>query len=340
MKPLVAPPPSRSPWQGFYGTVLGTRRRWWARRAHRLPCPVVSIGNLHFGGTGKTPLTAAVAAHLRDRGRHVAILSRGYGSQGKGVRVVSQGQGPMLGPRIAGDEPVLLASLLPGVAVVVCPDRHRAGQHALERLDHKPDLFLLDDGFSHLPLARDVDILAFPASDPWAGGRLAPGGRLREPLRSVRHADAVVLTGSGPDSVEEAGPALANALHRHGFDGPGFASATRPGTIVAVHGEAPRPGDRVIALAGIARPERFIDAVKAQGFDIARELLFPDHHDYPEATIATIGDALRDTGATAVVTTGKDRVKLQGHLELPLAELPIEAVPATGFFEWLDGRLQ
>ncbi len=336
MSAITAPSPTWSPWQAFYSSVLRIRRRSWARRARRLPCPVISVGNLHFGGTGKTPLTAAVAAHLRDAGRHVAILSRGYGSHGKGVRVVSQGEGPMLGPGIAGDEPVLLAGLLPGVAIVVCPDRHLAGRHALERLHPKPDIFLLDDGFSHLPLARDLDILLFPANEPWAGGRLAPGGRLREPLAAARHADAVVLTGSNEAG---AGPDLADALQRYGFQGPGFSSATEPGTVAAVHGEPPQPGDRVIALAGIARPERFVDAVKTQGFEVVRELLFADHHDYPESTIIAIGDALRDTGATAVVTTGKDRVKLQGHLELPLAELPIKAVPTLDFFDWLDERL-
>src|SRR6185436_4296801 len=192
--PLKAPLPPRSPWQLLYGGAHGLRRRWYRGRAHRLPRPVVSIGNLHWGGTGKTPLVAAAASHLRDRGLAVCILSRGYASRGRGVRVVSTGEGPLLGPLLAGDEPVLLAGELPGVAVVVGPERHEAGMAALRRLPRPPDLFLLDDGFSHLALRRDLDIVVFPAADPFGGGRLFPSGRLREPLAAIARAHAVVLT--------------------------------------------------------------------------------------------------------------------------------------------------
>ncbi|HEX2254119.1 MAG TPA: tetraacyldisaccharide 4'-kinase, partial [Thermoanaerobaculia bacterium] len=166
---LDPPPPPVSPWQLLYGGAHRLRGAWYRRRSRRLPRPVVSVGNLHFGGTGKTPLTAALAAHLRDAGIAVCILSRGYGSRGAGVRVVSTGEGPRLGPEEAGDEPVLLAGELPGVAVVVGADRFAAGSHALDHLTPRPDMFLLDDGFSHLGLARDIDLLAFPAADPFAG---------------------------------------------------------------------------------------------------------------------------------------------------------------------------
>ncbi|HSL81520.1 MAG TPA: tetraacyldisaccharide 4'-kinase, partial [Thermoanaerobaculia bacterium] len=163
-----APPPPRSLWQRLYGAAHRARRRYWAGRAARLPRPVVSVGNLHWGGAGKTPLAAAVAAHLRDRpdaGLRVAVLSRGHGRSEPGrVRTVSTGEGPLLGPAAAGDEPVLLAGELPGVAVVVGADRHAAGRHALAHLDPPPDVFVLDDGFSHVRLARDVDLLAFPAA--------------------------------------------------------------------------------------------------------------------------------------------------------------------------------
>src|SRR3954468_1013700 len=120
---MKAPSPPKSPSQIFYGSVHFLQRRWYRKRAHHLPRPVISVGNLHWGGSGKTPLVAALAAHLRDRGLAVCILSRGYGSRGQGVRLVSAGQGPLLDPLVAGDEPVLLASELPGVAVVVGPDR-------------------------------------------------------------------------------------------------------------------------------------------------------------------------------------------------------------------------
>lgn len=345
---LAPPPPPSSPWQlwqNLYGGAHGLRRRWYRARARRLPRPVLSVGNLHWGGTGKTPLVAAIAARLKDRGHAVAILSRGYASRGRGVRVVSAGDGPLLGPLVAGDEPVLLAGELPGVAVVVSPDRFDAGLHALRRLTPPPELFLLDDGFSHLALHRDLDILAFPAADPWAGGRLPPGGRLREPLRAAARASAVVLTGAEADSRSEradlaaAGAALAQALRPYGYAGPGFASVTRAGRPVLTTGEPLAPGARVFLVTAIARPERFTAAVRKLGFEIVGELRFPDHHRFPAPSLQRIEDAFATSGAAAVLGTGKDRVKLLGRIEAPLAELPIRAEPEPAFWRWLDAEL-
>lgn len=335
---LAVPPPPRSPWQLLYGGAHRLRRAWYRRRARRLPVPVISIGNLHWGGAGKTPLVAAVAARLRDRGLAVGILSRGYGRRDRGVAVVSRGEGPLLPPSRAGDEPVLLAGELPGVAVVVGADRQRAGRHALARLDPRPELFVLDDGFSHLALARDLDLLAFPAADPFAGGRLPPFGRLREPLAAAARADAVLLTGApgnGPSGAE-----LAEALRRHGFTGPGFASAVRAQPARFADGRTLPPGARVVLAAGIARPGRFFDLARAEGFAIARELTFPDHHAYPPKSLRALAAALAETGAEAVLTTSKDRVKLHGKTDLPLAELPVRAEPEPAFWEWLEGRLE
>ena len=338
MARMNAPLPPRSPWQLLYGGAHGLRRRWYARRARRLPRPVVSVGNLHWGGTGKTPLVAALGAHLRDRGLAVCVLSRGYASRGRGVRVVSTGSGPLLGPLVAGDEPVLLAGELPGVAVVVGPDRWQAGEHAFRRLDPRPDLFLLDDGFSHLALARDLDLVVFPAADPFAGGRLFPAGRLREPLAAIARAHAALLTGaSGP----EEGRALAEALRPYGFTGPGFSSVTRPGQprrIAEDRSELP-PGTGVFLVSAVGRPGSFTATVRALGLEIAGELRFPDHHDYPAASLQRIEEGWKASGAEVVLTTSKDRVKLLGRLDLPMAELPVRAEPEPAFWEWLDARV-
>ncbi len=239
---------------------------------------MVSIGNLHWGGAGKTPLVAAVAGHLRDRGLAVCILSRGYASRGRGVQVVSTGGGPLLGPLLAGDEPVLLAGELPGVAVVVGPERYDAGMAALRRLPKPPDLFLLDDGFSHLALARNLDVVAFPAADPFGGGRLFPGGRLREPLAAIARAQAVVLTGA---SSPEDGRELAESLRPYGFTGPGFASFTRPGRprwIGRWTGEAGgdlEAGAKVFLVTAIARPERFVEHRPGAGLRGRRRAALP-----------------------------------------------------------------
>ena len=334
---MKAPPPPTSPWQLLYGGAHRLRRRWYRERARRLPRPVISVGNLHWGGSGKTPLVAALAAHLRDRGLAVCILSRGYGSHGKGVRVVSSGSGPLLDPRVAGDEPVLLAGELPGVAVVVGADRHAAGLEALRRLDPAPDVFVLDDGFSHLALARDLDLVVFPASDPFGGGRLLPSGRLREPLAALSRAQAAILTGA-PD-WDGHGAALAAALRPHGFAGPGFASVTRPSPPRRTGGEELPAGARVLLVTAIARPDAFSALARSLGLAIAGELRFPDHHRYPPASLARIAEAWRATGADAVLVTAKDRVKLLGRLDAPLAELPIRADPEPAFWEWLDREL-
>lgn len=349
------PGPSFSPWQRLYGFLHRLRRRWWKSRARRLPRPVVSVGNLHWGGGGKTPLTAAIARHLVERGVRVAILSRGYGRKKggatvneSGVVVVSHGNGPLLGPTQAGDEPVLLAAEVPGAAVVVCGDRHRAGVHALERLDPPPDVFLLDDGFSHLALGRDVDLLVFPGADPVGGGRLKPGGDLREPLEASSRADALLF--ASPEAEPEDGRRLARALGRHGFAGEGFVSRTvaeppRPvGSLAspasasssALAGEV---GGPVLAVSAIARHSSFVDTLRRLGLEIARDLAFRDHHRYPAASLEKIRNAFHDSGAVAVAVTSKDRVKLQGRLELPLVEIPLRAEPEPAFFEWLDERL-
>ena len=251
-----------------------------------------------------------------------------------GIKVVSVGEGPLLGPSLAGDEPVLLAGQVPGVAVVVGEDRHQAGLHALQRLDPQPQLFLLDDGFSHLKLYRDLDLLAFPSSDPFAGGRLLPSGRLREPLMSASRADAALLTGASEE--EEPGQGLAAALRPFGFRGPGFASAVIPSPAQFSPGRLLEAGADVLLVSAIARPERFRATVEAARFGISEELRFGDHHDYPQKSVDRIDEAFEASGAQAVLTTSKDRVKLHGRLGAPLAELPIRAEPEPAFWSWLE----
>ena len=331
--PEIKPP--ISPWQLFYGGAHRLRRRWYRKRADRLERPVLSVGNLHWGGTGKTPMTAAIAKYIRDGGRHPVILSRGYGRRTKGVRIVSTGEGPLLGPLAAGDEPVQLAGELPGVSIVVGEDRYAAGVHALERLPKTPDLFLLEDGFSHLRLARDLDLLTFPASDPFAGGRLWPGGRLREPLAAVNRAQAALLTGAEPP----AGDQLADGLRRFGFQGPGFAAPTAVLPPRIERGETLPPGSRILLVTGIARAERVVSSIDGLDYQTMGTLHFPDHHPYPAESLRKIEQKMRESGADWVLTTAKDHVKLLGRLEAPLALLPIRSQPEPAFWDWLDSQL-
>ena len=334
---LAAPPPPRSPWQRLYGAVLAARRRRLAGTAVRLDRPVVSVGNLHWGGGGKTPLTLALARHFAAGGRRVTILSRGYRRAGGGPLVVSRGAGPEVGVAAAGDEPFEMAAALPGVGVVVGERRVEAARLALASF--AVDLFLLDDGFSHAALARDVDLLVFPAADPFAGGRLLPSGRLREPLAAARHAHAAILTGADPRAAGT-GSRLAAALAPFGFAGAGFASATETGPPRLLEAEVPlAAGTPVAAVAAIARPEPFFAAARASGAAVVAELAFGDHHGYPEADLRAIERRTRAAGAGVVLTTAKDRAKLEGRLELPLAVLPILAQPEPALFDFLERAL-
>lgn len=296
---------------------------------------MISIGNLHWGGSGKTPLTAAIAQHLVAGGARVAILSRGYGRRDRQVRIVSVGEGPLLGPTVAGDEPVLLAGEVPGAAVIVAPERYDAGRHALERLDPPPDIFVLDDGFSHLGLARDLDLLVFPAADPLAGARLWPGGRLREPLASAAHADAVLLNGGSPAEAQ----ALATTLGESGFTGPGFGCERGFEPVRSVTGAPIPDGARVLVVSGIARASDFEAVVGRLDLTLCGALAFGDHHAYPEASLQEIETAFTQSGAELVLTTAKDRVKLLGRLDLPLAELPMRVAPEASFWPWFEAKI-
>ncbi len=329
------PKKPRSPWQLLYGKAHELRQRWYRSRAERLPRPVISLGNLHWGGTGKTPIAAAMAIHFHQGGLRVAILTRGYRRRGRGVSVVSRGGGPMVDPWIGGDEPVLLAEKALGAAVVVGERRAAAGRRALEVLQPVPDLFLLDDGFSHLALVRDIDLLVLPREDPFGGGRLAPSGRLREPLASVARADALLVPGATAGEATS----VASSLASYGFLGPGFAvkMVTLPPRLIS--GPLLPEGARVFAVSGIARPQRFLDSATRAGVEILGHLSFRDHYRYPDSSLQLIEKGARAAGADVILTTAKDRTKLAGRLKIPLAELDLEAHPDASFFSWIDERL-
>lgn len=325
---------ARSPWQRFYEWGHRRRRRHWSTRAASLGRPTVSIGNLHWGGSGKTPAVIVVARGLADRGKRVAVLSRGYRRKGREPLIVSLGEGPLASVEQAGDEPLMLAGQAPGVVVAVGADRRAAAALALDRAPDV-DVFLLDDGFSHVRVRRDVEILTFPAADPFAGGLLLPGGRLREPLGMVRLADAAVITGleSGVEPPADFEP----TLRRHGFKGPVFTSTLRSELL-----GGPSP-ERALLVTGVARPERVARTAAAAGLECVDHVRFPDHHGYPPRSLRAIESACARHRCDAVVTTSKDAVKLRGRLPAgspPLLELRVEAAIEPEFLPWLAGRME
>ena len=308
---------------------IGAYARGWLSSS-RLQSPVISVGNLTFGGTGKTPMVIAIVRDLVRRGWHPAVLTRGYG-RAAADPVVLVGPEPKATVSTAGDEPLELASRLPGVPVVVDADRVRGGIEALTR---GADILVLDDGFQHLQLDRDLNILLVDAGDPWGGGRLPPLGRLREPLSGLARADAVVVTKTGPDPE----PILAEVRRVVGEHAPGIPvlaarlepTAVRRGGGVA--GPKVLTGQRVLAVAGLGRPEGFADLLRAAGAEIVETRWFADHHPFTETEVGAAVDAAESAGAV-VVTTAKDAVKMPKGAAVWVVE--VEMVPLTGHWDEL-----
>jgi tetraacyldisaccharide 4'-kinase len=320
------------PLSALYGRAAALRRAWYERHPaarRRLTRPVISVGNLAVGGSGKTPIVAALARLLLEMGERPAILSRGYGRRATrdGVVVVSDGRSVVATVRESGDEPQMLARALPSVPVLVSADRYLAGRLAEERFD--ATIHVLDDAFQHLRLARTVDLLLVSADD--LVDQVLPSGRLRESLSAARGADAV-LTYCADERQKIAGTAGAGAL---------FTVEIRHAAVRTLAGSAVDTGDRrVMAVAGIARPARFFSALRSQGYEIARELTFRDHHWFTGADVARIEAAARDAQAASIVTTEKDAVRLAGlELRGRWAVLPMDVVIEPPFAPWLASRL-
>ena len=295
------------------------------RKRQRLDVPVISIGNLSVGGTGKTPMTQWIARKLFEIGYRPAVLNRGHGgSLSPSSALASDADGRvLLTAAEAGDEAMLLANSLPGIPVVVGKDRCASARIAIDRF--QSDVIVLDDGFQYWQLARDLDIVLLDSTKPFDNGHALPRGFLREPKQDLRRAQIVVLTRS--DSVDE--PQLMLAI--------GDAKALAPACCVftAQHvpsgifpansrGEGRLPG-RSMLVSGIAQPSSFEAAVEQEGIDFVRPpMVFPDHQEYGHRESSAILKRMKECGAESVITTEKDAVKMVGDfLEAPLYEFHI-----------------
>jgi tetraacyldisaccharide 4'-kinase len=322
----------------LYAQLSRARRRYYAIRPERrrwLRRPVISVGNLSVGGSGKTPVVELLARRLQTSGRRPSVLSRGYGRADAvdGVVVVNDGTGICAGLARAGDEPTMLARNLPGIVVLVCPDRYLAGRLAERRF--ACDVHVLDDGFQHLQLGRDVDLL-LAGDEDMNQPHVLPAGRLREPLDAARHADALLWTGPAGDPGSAASR-LGVPVH--------FEVRRAAGRLhAAFAGEPPSPGARVIGLAAIARPRPFMDGLRTSGFEVVSEVIWPDHHRYCRADVEHVHRVVTATRAAAVITTEKDLVRLEplGPLPFSLAwqRLEVRIEPAGAFEAWLVERVQ
>ncbi len=294
-----------------YEVVL--RLREWAFAAgiltsRSLRRPVISVGNLTVGGTGKTPAVAMLAKYFIARGKRVAVLSRGYGGSLRGEAIVSDGETIFLSAAEAGDEPYLLAATVPGLMAAVGANRFRAGMLAMERLD--PDIFILDDGFQHLRLRRTLDILLLDCSRPFSNGRTLPSGLLREPRTAAERADLIIYTRCSGEEEPDHFPAKPSCRAFHHLAG-----------VIPLVGGDIRPFDTLkgvkgVAFAGIADPASFFRDLAEEGLTLAATLPFPDHCRYGEEEMRAVLHAVQQCGADYIITTEKDGVKLAPYCDL------------------------
>jgi tetraacyldisaccharide 4'-kinase len=321
-----------------YGAAATWRRRWYAggpARTRHLASPVISVGNLRVGGTGKTPTVECLVRLLVERGERPAILSRGYAREkaSRGVTVVADHEQVLADVAHSGDEPLLLARALPGVPVLVCADRYRAGVAAEARLG--ATVHVLDDGFQHVQLGRDIDLLLVDEDD--LADRVLPAGRLREPIANAAVADAVIVPGATAAVARDVATRL-------GIDQAFTLTRTLgPARMLQPDAGSSVSGRRVFAVAGIARPERFFSQLEQSGFHVVGTRGFKDHHRFDAEDLARIGESIRTTGADAVATTEKDAVRLESltRPDFPIMVIPLlaEIEPRDRFATWLLNRL-
>jgi tetraacyldisaccharide 4'-kinase len=313
----------------IYAAIVRRRRERYARRPdlrQRLHRPVISVGNLAVGGRGKTPMVATIVRELLAMGERPSVLTRGYARRDRtdGVIVVRDPDGMRSDLARSGDEPLMLARALPGASVLVCADRYLAGRLAEHRFG--TTVHVLDDGFQHLQLDRDLDIVMI-GKDDVARPVTLPSGRLREPLDTLVAADAVV---AADDDV---------TTESLGVEVPFFRTRRR-----LMNGGAALTGARVLAFAGIAAPARFFTDVVVLGCTVAGTRAFRDHHPYSRADLDALVMEAAAAGAGALVTTEKDLVRLLPFrpFRLPVhgVALTMEPDPLPEFRHWLAGSLR
>ncbi|MBM3324597.1 MAG: tetraacyldisaccharide 4'-kinase, partial [Calditrichaeota bacterium] len=288
--------------------------------------PVISVGNLTVGGTGKTPCIASLVPLVQDilRQRGIsgtpAILTRGYGRRTRSSICLGSGLSDSVDWREVGDEPMMLHRLLPKVPIIVEPDRVRGARIAIR--DYQASALLLDDGFQYRALHKDFEIVLVDNERPLGNGYLLPAGPLREPADALQRADIVVGVGSKRDDET---PAARLAQHYGKFFSHAFLQAGKPLPFAVVKTE--EPPKKIVLLSGIARSDRFSHSATESGFHVLKHFSFPDHYPFCQSDIAQVERRASKLGAEAILTTAKDAVRLaELSFKLPVWILPVELV--------------
>lgn len=312
------------PLSAIYGLALGCRKFAYDHfiKPGKLPAKVICIGNLTLGGTGKTPAVIAVAQEAKKRGHNPCILTRGYKGKARDISFVSRGEGPLLSPADAGDEACLMAHALKGVTIIKGKDRFRAGIAAFDNAQlaiiniQAPTLFILDDGFQHWKLHRDVDVVLIDATNPFGNEKLFPEGIMREPFDALRRAHIIVIT-KADMAVPGAVQTITRKIRGYNHDVPVFTASHKPDGLINIKGETDGidalRGKRIYAFSGIANPSYFQSSLVKCGAHIVEFKKFRDHHMYSQSDIEEIkGEAV----GLDIITTEKDLVKLK-ELDVP-----------------------
>ncbi len=314
---------SLGPLGSLYGAAMARRRRRYESGkadVSKIPVPVISIGNITLGGTGKTPTVAWLAEKLALKGRKPAVVSRGYGGRPKDVMVVGDGKGRLMDAPPAADEAAMLARRYPGLLVLTGAERSFVAKKAVEEFE--ADVVVLDDGFQHMALHRDVDVVVLRGDCPFGNGKVVPAGVLREPVSALRRADAILITGECADSTRE-------NIQSLNPDIPMFTGHLEPDAFLDSRGEntgAPDElkGARVVAVSGLGNPHGFEKMLESLDIEIVVHHEYPDHAHYALADGVRLVSSLQKAGADFILTTEKDAAKLSPLLrEAPLRVLRV-----------------
>lgn len=296
-----------------YRFIIAVRNELYNRKvfpSQKVSCFVISIGNITVGGTGKTPTTIFLAKWLQGRNLRVCVLSRGYGRQSRGTVMVSDGQNIRDDVKQVGDEPLMMARRLPGIAVIVDRDRIRGAKHAIEVFS--PQVILLDDGFQHRRLERDLDIVTIHMDKVFSNGMMLPAGPLREPIKSLQRANLLWLNHM-EDTVTEVFPYSETPFINAYFCPISLVDGAGHETVPQLNGVA------IVAFCGLGNPDNFKKTLGTLGANIRAFMTFDDHHDYTSQDFSFIENTCQIMSASLVITTEKDWVKLpktiqqQGH---------------------------
>jgi tetraacyldisaccharide 4'-kinase len=324
--------------EGLYHIGYSIKKLHAFKHQKKLPCRVISIGNITVGGTGKTPATVAIAAEAKRRRFLPGILTRGYKGNMRGPCFVSKGHKPLLDEEEAGDEPLLMAEKLKGVPVIKGADRYEAGMFALGSLPLAlcPDIFILDDGFQHWKLFRDKDVLFIDGTNPFGNKRLLPMGTLREPLEAIGRADIVVIT-KLVSSLQAKVGGLKEEIRKYNPKASLFLAEHRPSEFITASGETfPLEwavGKRFLGFAGIGNPGSFKETLLTTGLDLRGFKFYRDHYRYNARDLRKIIEDSEKNDANWIVTTEKDIMRLK-RLNMPanIVALANEFTVDEGFY--------